>query len=97
LPDGRKITFETSHGWGGWKKFLPASQGSRLLTGQLRFWVRTLRGRAKAISKLTAAGHLCALNCYIGTDETASILLPADLQAGLAQLGLELRISVCVD
>ena len=89
-----KLTFPSSHEWGGWKKGLPASQASRSLPSQLRFWLRTLRGRARAISKLTNAGHLCVLDCYIGTEATASLILPRDLQAGLAQLGLELRISI---
>jgi hypothetical protein len=64
------------------------------LPSQLRSWARTLRGRSKAIAKLTAADHLCILNCYIGTRETASVILPPDLQVGLAHLGLEIRLSV---
>jgi hypothetical protein len=86
-----------SHAWGGWRKSLPASQTHKPLPGQLRFWVRTLRGRVRAISKLSKAGHLCALDCYIGTDSTASIIVPADLQSELAALGLELRLSVFAD
>jgi hypothetical protein len=83
-----------THKWGGWKKSLPASQTNKPLPSQLRFWIRTLRGRAKAISKLVATGHLCTLDCYIGTASTASIIVPADLQSELAALGLELRLSV---
>jgi len=86
-----------SHKWGGWKKSLPASQLAKPLPSQLRFWVRTLRGRTKAISKLAAAGHLCALDCYIGTDSTATIIVPSDLQSELSSLGLELRLSVFAD
>jgi hypothetical protein len=56
-----------------------------------------LRGRVKAISKLANAGNLCVLDCYIGTDSTASIIVPADLQSELAALGLELRLSVFAD
>ena len=86
-----------SHAWGGWKKSLPTSQIARPLPSQLRYWVRVLRGRAKAISKLVATGHLCALDCYIGTSSTASIVVPADLQSELATLGLEMRLSVFAD
>ena len=94
LPGGSSLEFSTVHNWGGWKKKLPASQAARTLPGQLRFWARTLRGRSGAIAKLTAAGHLCALDCFIGTEATASVVLPPELQMGLAQLGLELRLSV---
>ena len=81
------------HQYGGWKKQLPESQMSRPLASQLRFWVRALRGHAAAISALSSEGHVCALNCYVATAETASIILPTERQAELSNLGLELRLS----
>jgi hypothetical protein len=94
LQGGKSLDFSTVHEGGGWRKNLPASQAALPLSSQLLFWARTLRGRSKAIARLTAAGHLCILNCYIGTRETASVILPPDLQVGLAHLGLEIRLSV---
>ena len=85
---------KSAYDWGGWKKFLPASQESRPLASQLRYWARTLKGLSKPLSKLTNAGHICMLDCFIGTDATASIVIPSDLQSELAALGLEIRLSV---
>ena len=79
--------------WGGWKKSLPNTQLSQSLGRQLAFWVRALHGRTQAIAELTRSGHLCALNCYVGSSGTASIIVPVELQQALAAIGLELRIS----
>ncbi len=91
-----RLTFDSTYSWGGWKKFLPAAQNSRSLPSQLRYWARTLRGRERIISALVDSGHRCTLDCYIGTDTTASLILPTDLQQSLSALGLDLTFSVSV-
>ena len=91
------VALDSTHSWGGWKKFLPPSQKARPLPAQLRYWVRTLRGRERMLAKLAASGHWCTLDCYVGTDATASLILPVDLQRSLSALGLDLRLSVWVD
>ena len=90
------IAFDSQYSWGGWKKFLPPSQQHKELPGQLRYWMRTLRGRAPAFAKLASSGHYCSLDCFLTTDATASLIFPPDLQLSLSSLGLDLRISVSV-
>ena len=92
----RGVSLESTASWGGWKKFLPPSQKPRPLPSQLRYWVRTLRGRERALAKLAASGYWCSLDCYVGSDTTASLVLPVDLQRSLGVLGLDVRISVSV-
>ena len=81
------------HSHGGWKKSLPKAQLLRPLPSQLRFWVRALSGRTRAIAAIASQGHLCTLNAYIASSATASIIIPADLQRAIGALGLELRLS----
>ena len=88
------IAFHSLHAWGGWKKFLPPAQEQKELTSQLRYWVRTLRGRGPAFAQLARSGYHCSLDCFVGTNATASLIFPPDLQGSIAALGLELRISV---
>ena len=90
------LAFESKYSWGGWKKFLPPSQRHKELPGQLRYWMRTLRGRAPAFAQLTSSGLYCSLDCFLTTDATASLILPPDLQRSLSSLGLDLRFSVSV-
>jgi hypothetical protein len=81
------------HDWGGWKKSLPESRLSHSFPSQLHFWVRTLRGKEDQLLSLSEAGYLCALNCYVGSRATASIILSPKLQRAVAAIGLELRMS----
>lgn len=87
----------SSHEWGGWKKALPNAQFTQPLSRQLAFWVKALSGRAQAIAKLTRAGNSCALSCYIGSSDTASIIISPELQRAVAALGLELQLSFFAD
>ena len=92
-PSGKVLSSEP-HLDGGWKKSLPASQVARPFPLQLRFWAVKLREKARALSDLTGDGNLCALNCYVATSGTASIIIPAALQLDISALGLELQLSV---
>ena len=92
-PSGKVLSSEP-HLHGGWKKSLPASQVTRPFPLQLRFWALKLRGKAHALSDLSGDGNVCALNCYVGTSGTASIIIPAALQLDISALGLELQLSV---
>lgn len=85
---------ESPHEWGGWKRFLTASQMKRPLPMQLHYWARDLKEKAGAFSHLRALGYHCALNCYVGTSETATISLPAELQLEIGALGLKLELNV---
>jgi hypothetical protein len=92
-PGGATLSSESRHKWGGWKKSLPASLVTRPLPSQLRYWARKLTSKVDALSVLSAQGYVCALNCYVATSETASINMPAELQAQVAALGLEIRLA----
>jgi hypothetical protein len=85
------------HQWGGWKKFIPESLSSLPLPAQLRHWVRKLRSKGGEISQLSRRGYLCRLDCYIASDNVATIIIPVELQKDVAALGLELSIGFFAD
>ena len=93
-PDGSKRLFDSRHNWGGWKLFVDPKYENDLLETQLQFWCETLRDKTNAIARLKSKGMYCALSLFITTDATASIVLPETLQKSLANLGLEIDLSI---
>ena len=81
---------------GGWKRALPQSLESKELHLQLGYWCRLLEGRKQAIRTLAKREELCALDCLVISEKTASIILLPSLQLAVAKLGLEFRLSFWV-
>jgi len=79
--------------WGGWKKYLPKSLHEKTLDVQVAYWARTLASKKTPIRKISKSSALCALDCFITTSATASIIIPVELQKSIAALGLELQVS----
>ena len=92
--DGSKRVFESRHEWGGWKCFVDQAHEDALLEEQLQFWCDTLQDKVDTLSRFKSKGLHCALSLFVTTDDTASIILPEELQASLASLGLELELSI---
>jgi Domain of unknown function (DUF4279) len=84
------------HEYGGWKKFLPVALTNAPLERQLAYWAKKLLGQGDTLNVFVSRGYVCALNCYIGIDATASVVLPSHLLMSLASLGVELRLSCIV-
>jgi hypothetical protein len=93
LKDGTVKKFQDTYEWGGWKRFIEVDHKSDLLEEQLEYWCDILRGKERAISTLKNEGLYCALDIFISSNKTASIIIPVVLQNRIAQLGLELRFS----
>lgn len=79
--------------WGGWKLFMADEQKDLLLEEQLECWVEVLRPRIVGLRQLRLLGLECALDIFVTSSETASIVLSNQLQKAVASLGLEMRIS----
>ena len=92
--DGTKVQFESEHEWAGWKRFIDPALKNKPLENQLEFWCNTLKDRKEAISSLKSFDCYCALDIFIITDRTASIIIDGNLQNKLSSLNLELRISI---
>lgn len=82
-----------AHQWSGWKKFAPPSIQEKRLETQLAYWVKTLDKNKDALRKLVRAGSYCALDCFITTEATASIIVEPKMQRAVSLLGLDLRLS----
>lgn len=85
---------DATHEWGGWKRFVDPEHTNDPLEEQVEFWCSALRDRTEAISRLKSQGCHCALDLFVTTDATASIIIPELLQKQIAALGLELRLSI---
>ena len=83
-----------SYASGGWKRFMDQTLRGEYLEEQLRYWVSLLTGRRVSLQDFRDRGWNCVLSCFIGTDETASIVLPAAFQQELADLGVDIELSV---
>jgi hypothetical protein len=92
-----KLAPSKRHRWGGWKKWLPPSMRKQPLERQLAYWLRALKGQRTVFGKLNGSGALCALDCFVTTSETASIIIPAAMHEALGRLGLSLRLSFAVN
>ncbi|MBA4148067.1 MAG: DUF4279 domain-containing protein [Verrucomicrobia bacterium] len=94
-PDQSWVADE-KRGWGGWKLFIHPEGKNLPLEEQLAFWCRTLAERKTSIVELKEKGYMCALDLFVITATTASIILSSELQRQLAELGLELRVSIAL-
>ena len=84
------------HESGGWKKSPPPSKQRESLSAQLSFWCNRLREHRSALEEVEQRTYICALNCHVFTSSTASIIISPALLRAVAELGLELRLSVIV-
>jgi len=85
-----KHTFE----WGGWKKNLPKELRYKSIEKQVEYWAELLKDKTDVISQMKKKLEVVALDCFITTDETASIILSHTLQKSVCELGLEIRVSI---
>jgi hypothetical protein len=79
---------------GGWKRYLPESFRNQPFEDQLAYWASLLGDHLMVFREIEHQGHDCVLSCFITTDETASIVVPPELQCALASLGLNIELSV---
>jgi hypothetical protein len=92
--DGSRLEFKSKHGWGGWKRFIEARQKELPIEAQLEFWYKKLRSRVAALAHFRSKGWDCALDLFLVTDATASMIFSSELQNSLSELGVDLRISI---
>ena len=91
--DGSKLIFDSYHKWGGWKVFIPDEIKDEYLEEQLQYWCNTLQEKKSNIEALKSKDLDFALDIFICTDSTASIIIPEALQKEVSELGVELQIS----
>ena len=73
--------------------FVAAEQKDSPLEEQLELWVGLLRSRIAGLRQLRLFGLECALDVFVTSSETASVMISNQLQRKVAALGLEMRIS----
>jgi len=80
--------------WGGWKRFVDRKVKDKYLEEQLQYWVSLLTGWRNALRAFQKREWSCVLSCFIGTNGTASVVLPADFQRELMDFGVDIEISM---
>jgi hypothetical protein len=80
--------------WGGWKKFVPDEIREEYVEDQLLYWATLLESKTKVLRSMSENLELVTLDCFIGLDETASIIVPHTLQKSICDLGIEVRFSI---
>lgn len=91
--DGVKLEYKSKHAWGGWKRFIEPSQAKFPIETQMEFWYKRLHNHIAALTYFKSKGWDCALDLFVTTDATASLVFSSALQKKIAELGVELRIS----
>jgi hypothetical protein len=91
--DGSRLEFRSKHTWGGWKRFIEPRQEKLPIEAQLEFWYKKLRAHIAALASFKSEGWDCALDLFVTTDATASMVFSGGLLKRIAELGVELRIS----
>jgi hypothetical protein len=67
------------------------------IESQLEYWVDLLRSRTAALKRLRVLGYECALDVFVTSSGTASIVVPHQLQKEVAALALDIRLSFSAD
>jgi hypothetical protein len=91
--DGTTRVFDSEHEWGGWKMLIPPEHKDDLIESQLEFWVDLLQSRIMALKRFRLLAFHCALDIFITSSETASIVIPHNLLTEVAALGVDLQWS----
>ena len=78
----------------GWKKYISKKYLNKYLEPQLEYWCKLLIAKSKAIKKLSKDGNRIVLNCFIGTDSTATININSELLEKLAALKIGIEFDI---
>ena len=85
--------FDSIHEWGGWKLWASEELRQMPLKAQLDHWLRVLVERSAEIKQFKENGLEIILDCTLAT-RVYCLYLPAELQAQLAELGVDLEVTV---
>jgi hypothetical protein len=77
---------------GGWKKAIPNKCDNKCLEDQLAYWHSELHNKKKQLLAFKEKGYYCCFDCFITTDDTASILFDETLLKKIADLGIDIRL-----
>jgi hypothetical protein len=83
---------KTKSTWGEWKKAIPKRFDNKCLEDQLAYWHSELYNKKKQLLAFKKKGYCCGLDCFIITDETASLLFDKTLLKNIADLGIDIRL-----
>ena len=91
--DGTVGVFDSIHEWGGWKLWASEELRQMPLKAQLDHWLRVLVEHSAEIKQFKENGLEIILDCTLAT-RVYCLYLPAELQAQLAELGVDLEVTV---
>ena len=87
------MVFDSIHEWGGWKLWAFEELRQISLKAQLDHWLQILVERAAEIKQFKENGLEITLDCTL-TTKVYCLYLPAELQAQLGELGVDLEVTV---
>ncbi len=82
------------HPTGSWRRYPPPELAARPMEEQVQYWIELLDSRHRGLIELRDAGLVPALSCFVDTDTVASVVLSNHQVAVLAELGLDLELSI---
>jgi len=87
---GELKQLDSIHEWGGWKLWPKEAFWDLQFEDQLRHWGDLLSSKGDQLRSLRVGGASVVLDCFLITSETVDFHVPAELQAQLATLGIDL-------
>jgi len=91
--DGTIHYFNSHYEWSGWKKWTTDLARQQSLELQLRRWAKLLEPRAAALRQIRRNGASIELNCFVASDKSIAVTLPAELLAALGSWGVGVEIT----
>jgi hypothetical protein len=92
IQESKALKTKSTHKEGGWKKAIPKGYDNKCLEDQLTYWHSKLHKQNKQLLAFKEKGYYSCFDCFITTDETASILFNKTLMKNIADLGIEIRL-----
>jgi hypothetical protein len=92
--DGSVQFFNTRHEWSGWKLWLEDDWRREPLAEQIGHWAELLEEHSELLRGLREQDASVEINCCVVTSRSTVVRVPAELQAQLGQLGVDLDITL---
>jgi hypothetical protein len=83
---------KSKHKKSGWIKVIPKKFEGTCLEDQLTYWHSKLHKQKDKLQLFKEKGYYRCLDCFVTTDETASILFNETLLKKIAGIGIEIRL-----
>jgi hypothetical protein len=93
LPDGTVLHFRSRHRSSGWKRLVDGRLRRSSLESQLDYWLTVLEPRRRFLRSLRRRRIEVVLDCFLDSDVTLEVHLPAALLTRLGALDVQLDVT----